>query len=244
MVVTFLVRLAASMRPHAARPPWGRSWGRPRGRPGSILPCHERGRSESGHGFGSPRREPSGHDQLLQCRRCVVISVQPLSGSAAAEYYLDRDAGCEADYYLDRAEESGRWIGRGAAALGLDGQLGAEGEKAFRELLGGRHPYMGDVIARPVWRAHPAGRLPGKPLVDAVHQLARERGTSTAFVLADDRTTAAFAALESAVRRRPGMTSLDPRVAGRITNAVGLDPVEIFRTADGSDAYTPALARA
>jgi conjugative relaxase-like TrwC/TraI family protein len=173
-----------------------------------------------------------------------VISVQPLSGSAAAEYYLDRDAGCEADYYLDRAEDAGQWIGRGAAALGLEGQLDAEGEKAFRELLGGRHPATGDVIARPVWRAHPAGRLPGKPLVDAVHQLARERGTSTAFVLGDDRTTAAFAALEAAVRRRPGMTSLDPRVAGRITNAIGLDPVEIFRAPDGGDAYTPALARA
>src|SRR5947208_6644511 len=126
MVVTFLVRLAASMRPDAHRPPWGRSWGRPWGRPDSILPCHERGRSESGHGFGSPRREPVGHDHLLQRRQRPVISVQPLSGSAAAEYYLDRDAGCEADYYLDRAEDAGQWIGRCAAELGLEAQLLAE----------------------------------------------------------------------------------------------------------------------
>jgi conjugative relaxase-like TrwC/TraI family protein len=173
-----------------------------------------------------------------------VISVQPLSGSSAAEYYLERDAGCEADYYLDRDEDAGRWIGRGAAALSLNGGLGADGEQAFRALLAGKHPTTGDLIARPVWRAHPAGRLPGKPLVDAVHQRARELGTSAAFVLGDDRISASFAALESAVRRRPGMHSLDPRVAARITSAAGLEPVEVFRTADGSDAYSPALERA
>jgi conjugative relaxase-like TrwC/TraI family protein len=174
-----------------------------------------------------------------------MISVQPLSGAAAADYYLDRDAGCEADYYLDRAEGAGRWVGRGATALGLEGPLGADGgDKAFRDLLAGRHPTTVEVIARPVWRAHPAGRLPGKPLVEAVHQLARERGTSAAFVLGDDRATAAFAALESAVRRRPGMTSLDPRVASRIAEAAGLAPVEVFRTADSKDAFSAALDRA
>jgi conjugative relaxase-like TrwC/TraI family protein len=173
-----------------------------------------------------------------------VISVQPLSGGSAAAYYLERDAGCEAAYYLHRDEDAGRWIGRGGAALDLDGPLGAVGEQAFRELLAGRHPVTGEVMARPVWRAHPAGRLPGKPLVDAVHRRARELGTSAAFVLGDDRISASFAALESAVRRRPGMTSLDPRVAARITGAAGLEPVEVFRTADGADAYSPALQRA
>ena len=173
-----------------------------------------------------------------------MISVQPLSGAAAADYYLEREAGCEADYYLDRDEDAGRWIGRGAAALELDGGLDAAGALAFRELLAGRHPATGASIARPVWRAHPAGRLAGKPLVDAVHELARECGTSAAFLLGDDRTTAAFAGLESGVRRRPGMTSLDPRVAGRIAAAAGLDPVQIFRTLDDRDAFSPALARA
>ena len=173
-----------------------------------------------------------------------MISVQPLSGVAAADYYLKREAGCEADYYLDRHDDAGRWVGRGAAVLGLDGRLDARGEHAFRELLAGRHPVTGEVIARPVWRAHPAGRLPGRPLLDAVHELARERGTSAAFVLGDDRVTAAFAALESAVRRRPGMASLDPRVAARIAEAAGLDPVEVFRATDGGDTYSPALARA
>lgn len=173
-----------------------------------------------------------------------MISVQPLSGRAAAEYYLDRDAGCEADYYLDWGEDAGRWLGRGAAVLELEGPLGADGGPAFRALLAGQHPRSGEMIAKPVWRAHPAGRLPGAPLVEAVHRLAQERGTSVPFILGDDRTSAAFAGLEAAVRRRPGMSSLDPRVADRIASAAGLDPVDVFRAADGHDAYSPALARA
>lgn len=173
-----------------------------------------------------------------------MISVRPLHGPAAAEYYLQRDAGCEADYYLDRAEPAGRWCGRGAAALALAGPLGELDEVPVRRLLAGQHPFSGEQLARPVWRPDPAGRLLGRPLVAAVHTAASERGTSVGFLLGDERVAAAFAGVAAVADRRPAGRSLDPRVAQRVAAAAGLDPVEVFRDADGTDTLSPALAAA
>lgn len=99
-----------------------------------------------------------------------MISVHKITGGAAAgEYYLDRKNACEhqlehaddrAGYYTDGRETPGRWLGRGAEALGLTGGLDQEGQSRFRELLQGR--FDGEQLARPVMRGR--GReldLPG-----------------------------------------------------------------------------------
>ena len=92
----------------------------------------------------------------------MVISVQPLAGGAgAAAYYLRREAGCEHEheaglgYYLNEHDAAGRWLGKGAAALGLSGSLLPEQEALLRELLEGR--FAGEQLARPVWRTAPDG---------------------------------------------------------------------------------------
>jgi conjugative relaxase-like TrwC/TraI family protein len=85
-----------------------------------------------------------------------VISIQPLAGgSAAASYYLRRDAGCEHDpagvrYYINSHDPAGLWLGQGSEALGLTGELRTEQEALLRELLEGR--LGGEQLARPVWR--------------------------------------------------------------------------------------------
>jgi conjugative relaxase-like TrwC/TraI family protein len=94
-----------------------------------------------------------------------VLSVQPLAGgSGAASYYLQHEAGCEHElegrdglgYYVNDHDAPGVWLGRGAAALGLSGPLGADGADALRQLLDGR--FGGEVLARPVWRHTEDGR--------------------------------------------------------------------------------------
>jgi conjugative relaxase-like TrwC/TraI family protein len=88
----------------------------------------------------------------------AVISVAPLAGGGgAAAYYLQRDAGCEHEhtrdalgYYVNTHEPAGHWLGSGAAALGLTGPLGPDGEAVLRELLDGR--LAGEELARPVYR--------------------------------------------------------------------------------------------
>ena len=81
------------------------------------------------------------------------------SASAAATYFLGNALGCQADYYLHPGGHSGRWIGSGAAALGLRGGLDAAGEWAFRLLLDGRDPH-GERLVEPVLRADPRSLLP------------------------------------------------------------------------------------
>jgi conjugative relaxase-like TrwC/TraI family protein len=85
-----------------------------------------------------------------------VLSVQPLAGGAgAATYYLHREAGCEHEhdglgYYVNTQDPPGRWLGHGAAALGLTGPLTPDRAEVLRELLDGR--LAGEQLARPVWR--------------------------------------------------------------------------------------------
>ena len=97
-----------------------------------------------------------------------MISIGRLSNAtAAADYYLQRQADCQADYYTGVGGRRGGWLGRGATALGLTGELTSRDDVRFRGLLAGRHP-DGSVLAAPVLRVDPRGRLDARPLVTAV----------------------------------------------------------------------------
>lgn len=175
-----------------------------------------------------------------------MISIKGLSGSQAADYYLERDAGCEADYYLDPQEAAGRWAGGGTRALGLVGPLDEPGELAFRRLLAGANPATSEPLVNPVMRADPAGRLLGRPLLEALQQAAQERGLpDPTRLFGTERLADDYLRVASLVRRRPFRPSLDPRVAVALAETAGLDPVEIYRhPTTGADLFTPALERA
>lgn len=94
----------------------------------------------------------------LPARALAVISVHAIrSGGGAADYYLQREGGCEHEqalepsgYYTDGPDPPGRWTGDGTVALGLTGRLDQAGQSQFRELLQGR---LGDEqLSRPVLR--------------------------------------------------------------------------------------------
>ncbi len=74
-----------------------------------------------------------------------------------ADYYLTAVARGDDDgvegYYLSRGEEPGRWLGHGAATLGLEGEVTGE---QLRAVLDARHPATGEQLAR-----HPARKVPG-----------------------------------------------------------------------------------
>lgn len=104
----------------------------------------------------------------------MVVSLGRLGSTpATADYYLKRYAGCEADYYTGPAERRGRWLGDGAHALGLAGQIDPAGEDALRAMLDGRHP-NGEKVLSPVLRLHPKARLPASPLLEAIQRVARD----------------------------------------------------------------------
>lgn len=63
----------------------------------------------------------------------------------AVMYLMQAQADALIDYMAGRGEAPGRWMGRGAAALGLHGQVT---EDALRAVLNGRHPTTGDELGR------------------------------------------------------------------------------------------------
>lgn len=172
-----------------------------------------------------------------------MISIAMLgAGRDPARYYLQQQAGCPLDYYAGRGETPGRWVGAGAQALGRTGPLGEVQGRELTVLLAGRHPDDDSELTKPVWRADPAGLLPAAPLLAAVAARATERGV-TAEQLVDSRLAGQLAGLSAGSARAAAVASLTPTDAGRLARAAGLDPVQVWRAADGTDRYAAAQAK-
>jgi hypothetical protein len=161
----------------------------------------------------------------------VVVSIGRLgSGPATADYYLERQAGCEADYYTGPTQRRGRWLGDGARAVGLTGHLDAAGENALRAMLDGRHP-NGEKVLSPVLRLHPKARLPAVPLLDAIQQVARDKNLDVKDVLGDPRMIAAYGGLVRRCERgrRGEEATVSADRTGKLAAAAGLDPHTVYR---------------
>ncbi|MDQ6847514.1 MAG: relaxase domain-containing protein, partial [Candidatus Dormibacteraeota bacterium] len=65
-------------------------------------------------------------------------------GHDAAEYYLETVASGVEDYYLHAGEAPGQWLGAGARALALRGEVSGD---ELRRLLGGTHPASGEPFS-------------------------------------------------------------------------------------------------
>jgi conjugative relaxase-like TrwC/TraI family protein len=177
----------------------------------------------------------------------VVLTIGRLGrGPAAADYYLDRQAGCELDYYTaGGGEPRGTWCGSAAAAFGVPRVLDGAGEAVLRGLLGGCGA-AGAGLVPPVWRGDPRGRVPAAVLVRAVEHLATQRGVDPIDLFVDPSVERAFevarvsVAGDARLPRRP-RASVSVVIAGRIAAGAGLDPVEVFRDDRGRDVFGAAL---
>ena len=81
-----------------------------------------------------------------------MLSIGILRGDGAA-YYLRSVASGAEDYYVGRGEAPGRWLGRLANELGLEGRVDG---RELGEVLDGRDPASGDRLSRSRHR-----RVPG-----------------------------------------------------------------------------------
>jgi conjugative relaxase-like TrwC/TraI family protein len=171
----------------------------------------------------------------------VVVSVAMLgSGSDPASYYLSRQANCSADYYLG-AEPAGRWLGAGATAIGLSGRLDPAGAETLRALLAGQSG-DGHTLVPELSRADPRGRLPGKPLVDAVRRQADQQAVPPPVLFGHGRDRTKYEALAARVDRgrRGRPPTVSPAWAAQLATAAGLDVRAIYRAKDGTDRYAAA----
>jgi conjugative relaxase-like TrwC/TraI family protein len=172
-----------------------------------------------------------------------MISLAVLGrGAAAADYYLRRQAGCAADYYLGHGEQRGRWLGSGAEALGLTGELDSEHEQDFRRLLDGSGPDGARLVA-PVLRSDPRSHLPAGPLLRALERAAETRRVEVTELVGGQELFEAYGRLaRTRQARRPA--TVDVQLAGRLASAAGLDPHAVYRSEDGIDRYGTALPHA
>ena len=81
-----------------------------------------------------------------------MMSIGKLAaGPGVGRYYIDQVAQGREDYYAGEGEAAGVWLGRGAAGLGLTGEIG---EEALARLLEGRDPSSG-LLLRPLRSSSP-----------------------------------------------------------------------------------------
>jgi conjugative relaxase-like TrwC/TraI family protein len=212
-----------------------------------TIPAVDQQVGEGGDRHDEPHARANNELPTRPAGRPAVISLAVLGqGGAAAAYYLRRQAGCAADYYLGQGEQRGRWIGPGADALGLTGGFDAEREETFRRLLDGRGP-DGDRLVDPVLRYDPRSQLHAGPLLTALEGEAQTRGVNVTELLDDPELVEACGRLARTQQERQQQrrrATADVRLAGRLAAAAGLDPRAVFRSGDGTDRYTAALAHA
>ncbi len=84
-----------------------------------------------------------------------MLSVGKLAaGPGAGRYYEDAVALGREDYYATEGEHPGRWVGSGADALELDGEI-ADGQVV--RLMSGENPNSGELLGRPLEDGSVAG---------------------------------------------------------------------------------------
>jgi conjugative relaxase-like TrwC/TraI family protein len=102
------------------------------------------------------------------------------------------------------------------------------------------------MLVAPVWRGDPRGRVPAAVLVQAVDRIAAEQRVDPAELIGDTALLGVLEAARSSVAtdarlpRRP-RASVPVLTAGRIIEAAGENPVEVFRADDGRDRYAEAV---
>lgn len=136
-----------------------------------------------------------------------MVSIGKLA-RAQERYYLDTVARGREDYYLGAGEAPGRWIGEGAPALGLSGEVR---EQDLVRVLEGLHPATGERLSQ---RQRAADRVPGFDVtfsapksISLLHALAEPQVAREVRQAHDAAVEAALGYLEreaAVARRRSG----------------------------------------
>jgi conjugative relaxase-like TrwC/TraI family protein len=136
--------------------------------------------------------------------RAVVLSIGKLA-VGQERYYEQQVAQGLDDYFTGRGESPGRWIGRGAADLGLRGTV-EDGELSM--LMAGRDPRTGGTLReQPVKVAALDLTFSAPKSVSVLHAVADERVSAALVACHEEAVEAALAYLEETavfVSRRTG----------------------------------------
>ncbi|KOX27066.1 hypothetical protein ADK67_14670 [Saccharothrix sp. NRRL B-16348] len=133
------------------------------------------------------------------------------------------------------------WIGQGLHEVGITplSPLTRDQFPQARALATGRHPHTGEVLVEPKKAVPEDAKLPISPLVRAVHGIAAQAGVPVSEVLAERKLRDMFATAERVWQADGETARLRADHAGRILDAVGLAPDEVWQPG----AFTRATAK-
>src|SRR6266511_2474983 len=165
-----------------------------------------------------PQWRPPGRARV---GRSMVADIAKLS-VGREDYYVREVAGNREEYLSGHGESPGRWLGRGAQALGQEGIASTE---AFVRVFHGRHPETGELVGRGHGeRGVPAFDVVLRPTksVSLLYGLGDARIAAQVLGAHHQATTEALGYLEEHIGARRGHGGCD-HVAGNGLLAVGFD---------------------
>jgi TrwC relaxase len=155
----------------------------------------------------------------------VALPVKALKAGQEA-YWLDQIARNREEYFSGRGESPGRFVGKAAAAAGLDGVASPEQVQAMFQ---GLDPATGEVRCAPLWRADPRSKLAAGPLLEALTTRAAQQGGSGLEDLAASKALQGDVRSVQAACRLGGARRVKVETVERLCRKVlGLDPHELY----------------
>ncbi|HEY9372301.1 MobF family relaxase [Streptomyces sp.] len=173
---------------------------------------------------------------------------------AQVDYRLSAQCGCDLEHQGTVGEADGQveyrlgdaldleWIGGGLADVGLVAGESVDAEQA-RLLMDGRHPLTGQVLVVPKVAVDPRGKLPARPLAEAVTAVAAERGMGVDELLGGGRLAARFARLLRGVHRDGERHRVPFREVEALAAAAGVDVKQVYGGGEAAEAAAHADAR-
>jgi len=155
----------------------------------------------------------------------VALPVKALKAGQEA-YWLDQIARNREEYFSGRGESPGRFVGRAAAAAGLEGIASPE---HVRAMFQGLDPATGEQRCAPLLRADPRSKLAAGPLLAALKTRAAEQGVEDLETLAGSKALQGDVRSVEAACRLGGSKRVKVETVERLCRKVlKVDPGELY----------------
>jgi conjugative relaxase-like TrwC/TraI family protein len=155
----------------------------------------------------------------------VALPVKALKAGQES-YWLDQIARNREEYFSGRGESPGRFVGRAAAAAGLEGTASPEQVGAMFQ---GLDPATEGQRCAPLWRADPRSKLAAGPLLAALKARAAEQGVSELEALTPSKALTGDVRSVQAACRLGGAKRVKVETVERVCRKVlGVDPRSLY----------------
>jgi conjugative relaxase-like TrwC/TraI family protein len=155
----------------------------------------------------------------------VALPVKALKAGQES-YWLDQIARNREEYFSGRGESPGRFVGRAAAAAGLEGEASPE---QVRAMFQGLDPATGEQRCAPLLRADPRAKLAAGPLLAALQTRAAERGVEDLEQLAGSKALQGDVRSIEAACRLGGFKRVKVETVERVCRKVlNVEPAELY----------------